>query len=64
MQRLYRYLENGIKTSLITLLGSDYKIRAKVLNNRVSSITETIIDEKQMGFRQGSHFTEDNGGET
>ena len=37
----------------INLLCAAYKIYAKIINNRLSKIAETLISEEQTGFRKG-----------
>jgi hypothetical protein len=37
----------------ISLLNSAYKVHSKIINERVKSIAEALLEEEQSGFRKG-----------
>lgn len=42
----------------ISLLNSAYKIYAKIINERLKTITDTLLEEEQAGFRKGRSSTD------
>jgi hypothetical protein len=42
----------------ISLLDSVYKLYARILNQKLKTISECILLEEQMGFRQGQSITD------